>query len=227
MKMRFRQGQLAIMGCLAIVISPLVLLSANMAHGVRFLNSISESAAIAGGTVDILPFVLGALAIFSFSYAKWTAYDRLDAICTYSMAFGFTLVAMQQCASGYLQTTRVGVLGLNAAVSDTIHSIGAMLGFGSMIMWILFCFRKSDKPRKLRTPEKNRRNNIYTVLGLCMVSALGLFVVDLVIRIPHIVFWAEFLMLVPGGLACIVKSERCGGQLFADRKNARQPVFSI
>jgi len=212
----YRAHQLCVLGYIAISIAPIAWISACVIGGMGMLESISQSATIIQ-TSPILPFCLGGLASFAFSYAKKAAYDQLDAALTYVMAAGFTLVAMQQCASVYLDGM-AGVLFLPQAASNIIHSAGAVTGFGAMTLWILLCFRKGVV-HLMRTDEKFIRNRVYTVLGGCMIGALGLFVVNHFVTIPYVVFWAEFCMLVPGGVACIVKSGRAGGHWLADKPN--------
>jgi hypothetical protein len=218
MQKEFRSFFLCVLGYIALVIAPLTLLISHIVYGLPFPDSISQTATMAGGTLDILPYCMGALAVFSFAYAKTSAHDITDAVCTYIMAAGFTLVAAQPCSSAYLPEGEVGIFKLSHEASGTIHSIGAVMGFGAMIVWIMFCFSKSDKPADLQTEEKKLRNDIYFLLGFLMISSLGVFIISHFIKIPHIVFFVEALMLIPGGLACIVKSGKCGGHWLADKK---------
>ena len=213
-----QQFMLCGLGYMALVIAPLVLFFASVVHGYPFLDSISQSATVAGGTLDVLAICMGALAFFSFAYAKCVSYDRTDAVCTYIMAAGFTTVAAQPCLSPYLAAERVGVLGLTHGASGLIHNIGAVVGFGAMILWITFCFCKSDKPHEQRTAEKRKRNSIYKVLGICMIFCAATFIAaNTIVTIPHMIFFAEAFMLIPGGIACIIKSGRCGGHWLADK----------
>jgi len=86
-----------------------------------------------------------------------------------------------------------------------------------LIGWILFCFTKSDKPRRMQTREKKRRNRTYSVLGTLMVASLSLFILhhfNVTGEGFAVVFWAEALMLTFGGAACLIK----GGFALGDRE---------
>ena len=214
-KLTFRRFQLVTMGFIAIFIGPIVLFTTSVTYGLRFPNSISETGTIANRVGAILPFCLGALALFSLTYAIVYAYDKMDKIFTFGMAFGFTVVAMQMCSSMYIEVTRVGLLGVSPQVSNILHIIGAVFGFGSMISWIMLCFRKSDKRKDLQTKEKHTRNKIYFYFGIAMVLSLGLFVLNSVGAFGDgfpVVFVAECAMLLFGGLACLIK----GGLILKD-----------
>jgi hypothetical protein len=208
---------LAGLGVVAWIIAPLVLFVSHSIYRLPFLNSISESATIAGGTVTIMPICVFLLAFFSYAYAKCSAYDIMDKVIAYIMAFGFTLVAIQPCASEYLPDGYVGVIGLSHEASNAFHSLGAIIGFGAMIIQVLICFTKSDKPTRKQTHEKRKRNSVYIFLGLGMIFCLCMFILNIEFEIPHVVFWVEALILPLGGTAYIIKSGRCGGQLLADR----------
>ena len=208
-KKTFRLFQLKAMGFVAILIGPLVLFFTSVVHDLRFPQSISETATIANRVGAILPFCLGALALFSFTYAIVHAFDITDKIFTFGMTAGFTIVAMQMCFSiEYIDITRVGLFGLSPKASDIWHLIGAVVGFGSMILWIMQCFRKSDKDRASQTKEKIWRNNIYFYIGLAMIASLSLLVFDkFKLFGEHFpaVFAAECAMLMLGGFACLLK----------------------
>ena len=213
----FRQFQLKTMGFVSIFIGPLVLFTTSVTYGLRFPQSISETATIANKSGAILPFCLGALALFALTYAIVYAYDKLDKIFTSCMAAGFTVVAMQMCSSRYIKWPRVGLLGVSPQVSNTLHSIGALIGFGAMILWIMLCFRKSDKRKEFQTKEKQKRNGIYFYFGIAMVLSLGIFVlkwVGLLGTSFPVVFVTEFAMLLIGGIACVIK----GGFVLRDKE---------
>ena len=215
-KKTFRRFQLKFMGFIAIFIGPLVLFTTSVTYGLSFPKSISETATIANRTAAILPFCLGALALFALTYAIVYAYDRLDKICSFGMASGFTVVAMQMCSSVYINVARVGLFGVIPRVSNIMHSIGAVVGFGSMIFWIMLCFRKSDRRRDLQTKEKQIRNKIYFYSGIAMILSLGLFILNSAGIFGDdfpVVFVAECAMLLFGGISCLIK----GGLFLKDK----------
>ncbi len=203
-------------GVLALLIGPLALCVTTFVYGLPFLNSISESATIANKASPILPYGLGALALFSLTYACKHSYDATDRILTGGMFAGFTAVTMQMCASPYILDDSVGFLGLSKSASNAVHEIGAIVGFACMILWILLCFRQSDRPKALRTAQKLARNKIYTALGCGMIASLLILLLKRkgFFGAPFpAVFLAECLMLAFGGLACLVKS----GAVLGDR----------
>ena len=213
---QFRRFQLCAMGWTAIVIAPAAWFSMTVIHGLPFPDSISETGTAANMSSPILPFCLGALALFSLTYAVQHRYDGLDRTLPGLMCAGFTVVAMQMCESLYIETSRVGLLGLSKQGSGAVHAAGAVTGFGALIGWILFCFTKSNMPRRLQTREKRIRNRVYAVLGMLMVASLSLFLLQRIGLFGDefpVVFWAEALMLTFGGIACLIK----GGFALRDR----------
>jgi len=85
-----------------------------------------------------------------------------------------------------------------------------------MILWVMLCFRKSDKRKSQRTKEKNTRNNVYFYFGLAMLLSLSLFILNSAGLFGEgfpIVFVAECAMLLFGGIACLIK----GGLFLADK----------
>lgn len=225
-KKGFRNLQLIIMGLISVGIGPLTLIVAMLVYGLPFLDSISESATISNQTGFILPFCLGALALFSFSYAKVLAYNKLDKILPYFMFGGFTLVAAQPCASDYIEQARVGLFGLTSFLSGIAHNIGALSGFGALILWILLCFTESDVPIEQQTPEKRKRNKIYYTCGVLMAFSITLFIFNMIGafnpvwitgRAFPIIFITEWIILTFGGVACMIK-----GGLFLKDKEERK-----
>jgi hypothetical protein len=212
----FRAFQLIIMGFTAIFIGPVTMFTASVIHKYPMLGSISEGATIANKVSPILPYALGALSLFALSYSIKLAYDGFDRLVTLLIFVGFTAVAMQMCQSIYVETDGVGVLNLSPRLSDTVHNVGALTGFGALIVWVLVCFRKSDKPHAERTKQKHKRNRVYEILGAFMLLSLSLFWLDaagLVLFDLPVVFFVECLILTFGGMACLIK----GGLLMGDK----------
>lgn len=202
------------MGWIAIFIGPVTAFAFWSLREFGFPNSISETGTLIDRTVALLPFALGALSLFSLSYAVTYSYDKLDRLFSLIMCIGFTIVAFQPCASAYLVSDRVGVFSLPQKVSGWVHNIGALVGFASMILWVLR-FRKSDKSKPEQTKEKQLRNKWYFGFSLLMSIALVFFIFNIAGAFKEgfaIVFWLEFFVLVPCGLSCLIK----GGLLFMD-----------
>lgn len=211
-----RSFQLKVMGFIAIFIGPIVLFVTMAIYDLPFPQSISETATIPNKTAPILPFCLGALALFALSYAIVHVYDRMDRILTTGMFVGFTIVALQMCKSPYIDARRVGAFGVTESTSNMLHGVGAVAGFGCMIMWVMLCFTKSDKRKHEHTKEKKLRNNCYFWLGLAMLLSLMLFVVKHIGLLGGgfpVVFTTECFMLTFGGVACLIK----GGLFLRDK----------
>lgn len=214
---KMRNIQLIIIGFVAILIGPLTLGITTLVYHLPFLGSISESATIANQTAPLLPFCLGMLSIFALSYTITHAHDNLDRALPFLMFVGFTLVALQMCNSVYITQVRVGAFGLSPIVSNIVHCFGALLGFGAMIGWVLFCFTKSDKPIEKQTPEKRLRNKIYYTMGVLMVFSIILFLLNIFSAFKPefpIIFVTEVIILTLGGIACIIK----GGLILKDKE---------
>ena len=203
MKTNMYNRQLFIMGILAIIIAPLVLFDTVFVYGLPFLRSISESGTIANQTSAILPTILGSLAIFGLSYKS--KYNSLgDTLCTKIMAIGFLLVAFQMCGSDYVVQSKVGVFGLSKELSNIVHSIGALIGFGSLLVWQGWFFTKSDGSP---TKEKLKRNKVYYTCSALSVVGIIVFIIGALFSLTHYVFWAEFILLTLAGISCIIKSD--------------------
>ena len=214
------------MGFIAIFIGPFLLAAVSLIHRLPFPRSISETATVGNRTGMILPFMLGCLALYALSYAVAYSYDKWDRVFTAGMFSGFLVVAMQPSSSPYVDTERVGLLGLSESWSGILHCIGAVVGFGSMVFWVMLCFRKSDKLKRERTAEKNKRNTIYFWLGVAMILSLLLFLIDLTgvfgTGFP-VVFVTEWVMLTFGGVACLFK----GGLFLRDSSETQSPVREL
>ena len=218
MKTKLRNIQLKIMGWVAILIGPLTLAITMLVYGFPFPMSISETGTIANQVAPILPFCLGMLAIFALSYSRAYAYSKSDSISTALMFIGFTIVALQMCNSPlYITEERVGVLGISQELSALLHNIGAFIGFGALIYWIMFCFTKSNLPKEKRTKQKNFRNKLYYGFGVTMTLCLITFILAqlgvLGSSFP-LIFVLEVIILTFSGFACLIKGELA----FKDKK---------
>ena len=206
----FRSFQLKVLAIISIAIGPVVLIATTLIHRLPFPQSISETATIAGRTDSLLPFALGALALFSLAYSLRYAYMcLLDRFFTLCMTIGFTLIAFQPVMSEYILAEQVGVFGLNHQWTNIIHYVGAIIGFSSYIGWVLLCFKKSNLSYDEQTSEKRIRNDLYTSLGYGMFASLSFFVFDILGLLGDnfpVIFWTEVFILFFGGIACWVKA---------------------
>jgi hypothetical protein len=185
--------------------------------GYQFPDSISQTGTLGNQVGAVLPFLLGAFALYAVSYAIVHAYDRIDSVLTINAAIGFAMVAMFPCLSPYIvDSTRVGIFAMSELWSDILHSIGAIGGFGCLIFWILR-FRKSNLPEHKQTKEKLIRNRIYLGLFIGMVLSLSVFIADGLGAFQDdfpTIFVVEALILTFAGVACLIK----GGFFLRDKK---------
>lgn len=203
-------AQLWILGFIAIMIALTVVFVGSIIYDYSWFSSISESATTNNTTSMILPFLLGMMALYTFTYK---GYDKWDTLCTRLMAIGFTIVAMQPCISEFNNILpQIGISGVKPAISNLIHSIGAIVGFGSMIAWVGLCFTKSND--KI-TPNKRKRNKIYKTSAIIALLGILLFVLGPIFKINNYVWLAEFIILVPIGFSILVKA----GLMFKDEVN--------
>jgi len=198
--------QLFILGCLSIMIAPLVALITVKVYGLPWPHSISETGTIANQVSPILPLILGGLGLFGLTYKS--KYTKADTACAVVMGIGFILVAIQMCASDYVTVNKVGVLGLSKEASNIVHSVGALVGFGAMLVWQLFFFTKTAN-RDLMTKQKKIRNICYYINSALTLTGITIFILGSLgvfkEEFCH-VYWAEALILTFAGLSCIIKS---------------------
>ena len=207
---RLRNIQLIIMGIVAIIIGPVVAGVTTLVHGLPFPMSISETGTIANQSAPLLPFFLGMLAIFALGYSLTYAYSKIDSVFTGLMFVGFGVVALQMCASVYITQETVGAFGLSPSMSAIFHNVGAFVGFGALICWVMLCFTKSDKPKNERTKEKRLRNVLYWGFGITGTICLALLILSNLGIIKSnfpMVFVLEIVVLTFCGIACLVKGE--------------------
>lgn len=198
---RYSHLQLAFLGLVSILVGIICMLDTMMIYKLPALTSISQSATTGIRCGMILPFVLGCMFTFCISYV---GYCKSEKILTRIMAIGFMVVAMQICNSEYVNLNQVGLFGLTPEISNILHCIGAVVGFGAMYIWIAFFFTRGvPEP----TPRKLVRNKVYVVCAIMMECGIAYFVLGtLGFAGKHSVFIAEELMLIPAGFALIVKS---------------------
>lgn len=201
--------QLFILGILSLIIAPLVVFVTCILYKLPFPESISETATISNRSSVILPTTLGALAIFGLTYKS--KYKSLgDTMCARIMGIGFLLVALQLCFSGrYIEFSRVGAFALPPYISNIVHCFGALVGFGSLLIWQRFYFTKTSDKENM-TKEKIKRNRVYKICSLLTILGIIVFILGSLHLVPQnfpYVFVAEAIILTLAGISCIVKSE--------------------
>lgn len=194
--------QMAFLGIVALLIGIVCMLNVTLVYRLSPITSISESATTGNKAGMLLPFALGCMVTYCIAY---TGYCLSERIIVRGMAVGFTIVAMQVCNSRYISESKVGLLGLSPPVSGIVHSIGALIGFGLMFIWIFFFFTKTDQVTP--TPRKILRNRIYMVCSGIMLAGIMLIAVNMFTYMgDYLIFIAEEFLLIPAGIAVLIKS---------------------
>ena len=181
-----------------------VILDGMLVYNFPFFTSISESATTGPETGMILPFVLGGMAIY---FAGYRGYDLIDRICAKIMGLGAFGVAMQLCLSKYIKTyEKVGLLGLAPSTSNVVHSISALLLFGTMIYWVGCRFTKGVGDDD-RTNMKKWRNRVYKTCALISLVGVIWFVLGPIVWPAGPNVWlAEQGVLLPMAVAIFTKA---------------------
>lgn len=137
-------------------------------HGLHFFTSVSASATHPQ-TSMLLPFALGAMALF---FTGYQGYDVLDKVCAKVMAAGAFLVALQPSTSPANETSRsLGVFVLPPKASAIVHAVAALILFIVMVFWCWHCFSKTGPGTP--TKKKLQRNLVYRVCGIIGVVSLA------------------------------------------------------
>jgi len=96
----------------------------------------------------------------------------------------------------------------------TFHYIASAIFLLSLAFMSLFVFTKSDKPKPLRTKQKNIRNVFYRILGIVMIAALiiaflGKFLANSNDPVfgNSLTFWMETDAFECFGLSWLIKAE--------------------
>lgn len=111
---------------------------------------------------DVFVGLLCAIGIFLFSYRGYERKDDIAGTLACAAAVG---VALFPTTPGLTATPRETTIGY-------IHLFFAACFFAVMAYFCLCLFTKSTKPRQ--TPEKQKRNMVYTVCGWIIVACIVL-----------------------------------------------------
>lgn len=151
---------------------------------------------------DVFVGSLCAIAVFLMSYR---GYERQDYVAG-KLACLFALgVAFFPTAPDVDPTAREKIVSM-------AHSLLAMAFFLTLAYFSLAQFRKTD-PRKPPTPQKLRRNMVYTVCGwtilacILLIAVMALLPGDAPVKRLDPVFWLESLAVVAFGVSWLTKGE--------------------
>lgn len=198
------RSQLKMIGLLAIF---LPFLSAGFAWLFQFFpSSISETYYLCSK-----PFLIGILMAASFYMVSYQGYDKTDKwLSTISGIFGIMIILFP-CSPTHAEyiynypNDGVGFLNLTTQVSNLIHSTSAVLFFLLQTYIIGVQFRKGSLNP---TPNKNKRNKIYTWCALSIIiSTVCLIGLNFIFHFKSFVWLCEVVPLVALGLAYTVKAQ--------------------
>jgi hypothetical protein len=199
------QRSLRWLACCAMSLGFVVVFVGNIIYGIDVaFMSISASANFYG-TSYLLPFVLGAMAIFFWDYI---GYAQIDRVVTKTMSIAAILVALFPCNEfiELHEPLKMGFWGFPPFWSNLIHSIAAIVLFIALIYWILFLFTKTSKSRKM-TKEKKRRNMCYRSGGIALTVILIFLVLKSFLPIQIFsVLVLEVILLFIVGFEILIKS---------------------
>jgi hypothetical protein len=118
--------------------------------------------------------------------------------------------AMFQSKTGdNIHLEKIGLLGVSPCLSNTVHSVAAVILFITLIVWIGFLFTGS---KGVKTAEKKVRNTVYFISAGFMTIGVVCFILDCFglfgEKFP-LVWLEEVVVLLPAGFAILVKSGMC------------------
>lgn len=196
-----------LIGGLSMALS-LIVLTLSITFGFGFPDSISATYFV---DTCIAPFmmILGAAGVLLFTYK---GYDIVDDILNTMAGVFAWCICLFPCAA---KEGLIGTFQLPANISDIIHMISAIAFFGILAYNSLFQFTKGvPNP----TPNKKKRNVIFRVCGIGMITSFILLpLANLgIINIPHVIWWIETIALIFFGVSWLTKAN-CIPFLFADK----------
>lgn len=196
-------NSLLILGIITLIIGFLVIIDGYFGYNYPLFTSISQSATTPLTTSMILPFCLGAMCVFFMGYS---GYDKTDFWFSKIMSLGAFLVAMNPCNSLYITSDKIGLFALSVKWSSVLHHVGALLLFGTFIIWVGFQFTRSNVLQK--TSEKTARNNVYLFSAYCSSFGVLLIVLDAfnLTFLNNAIWLGEVMILIPLGISVIVKA---------------------
>lgn len=158
--------------------------------------------------------MIGVISIGSFFFCSYKGYDIRDRIVNLITGIGFLCIVIFPCMNEGAKElgTRVGLFQLPIEVSAIIHIISAATSFTGMFVNIMFLFTLNKGEV---SEQKKKRNIVYRVCAILIVIGILIIAASPFLLskeyIPkNLVWWAEFIILVPTGIAWIVKSEALG-----------------
>jgi hypothetical protein len=115
------------------------------------------------------PVFMIILGVSSVLLMYYDGYDKVDSILNTIAGFFGIFICLFPCGADF---DKVGVFNCTVEISSTIHNISAVVFFAILSYVTLFQFTKSNGNM---TEKKKKRNVIYRVCGVGMVSSFALF----------------------------------------------------
>jgi hypothetical protein len=151
---------------------------------------------------DVFVGALCAMGVFLMSYRGYEKIDSIAGKLAAAFAFGVALFPM---------SPRISATAAQLAIGK-VHIFSAAALFLTLGFFALFLFRKTD-PTKPPTPQKIKRNLVYTVCGIgifaCIALAISLNFVPKDSELFNLqpLFWLEALAVALFGVSWLVKGE--------------------
>jgi hypothetical protein len=178
-------------------------------HAIQLPHSISATYYVSSCVTPFM-IILGAAGILLVCY---DGYDKQDAIiCTLAGIFGLCICVFP-CSNDIDPHQLVGTFQLPAVISGWIHNITAVIFFGLLAYNSFFLFTKSSGNM---TAEKRKRNIIFKVCGIGMISSFVLLIPLLLLKVSFAIWLVEAIALMFFGISWLTKAQ-CYKWLFKDK----------
>ena len=180
---------------------------------VLLIGYFPESISATWYTNACTPFmiILGSASVLLISYKGYEFLDDIVLTCTGIAGLGICLFPCAITNSA----AKVGTFMIDKGVSNTLHTVSAVIFFALLAYNSIFLFTKSSG---LITKNKKIRNIIYKVCGVGMIASF------LILLLPYFsikVWLMETIALSFFGLSFLTKADFCP-LLFCDKRSKKR-----
>ena len=162
----------------------------------------SVSAYYYTGALGMFVGVLFALSLFLFSYQGYKGV-KADRIVGFIGGIAALFVALFPTARARPACPRRPG---GASTTAVVHYVAAVVLFLSFILFAIWLFRRSDKPRRRdRDPDKNFRDDVCLGCGLVMIACVLWAAIAKYLVKP--IFWPESIAIVAFAVSWLAKGE--------------------
>jgi len=149
---------------------------------------------------DVFVGSLCAIGVFLGAYRGYARIDSLAGNLACIFAIGTALFP----TAPILPTSQQSAIG-------NFHLAFAMMLFLTLAFFSLVLFRKTNSTKTM-TPQKIKRNIVYTVCGITILACIALIILVELLQNPSLaslspVFWLEALAIIAFGVSWFVKGE--------------------